>query len=588
MVALFKKNLPAKSSQPDTTNKKRLLNKKSLNKYVPITDWLPLYKRNFIIPDLIAAITIIFITIPQAIAYADMAGVPPEVGFYTIPLPLVAYAIFGSSRHIVIGPSSTIAVLSFAIISAIVVGEPERFLFLTAALAIISGILFVIFGIAKLGFISNFISKPVVTGFIFGIALVIIMRQIPKLFGITSVSDDFFQIGLQTIKNLTQTHGWTILVGATSLLILFILEIFVPRAPAAIIALIYGILIVTFLGLSSKGVAITGEISSALPKFDIPDIRFTDIIYLIPGAFAIVFVGFAESLGAARNFALKHDYSIDPDQEMIALGVSNLGAGFSSGFSVDASLARSAAAERAGAKTQMASIIAAGFALVVALWLTPFFKNLPEATLAAIIIHAVWRMMRVKEMKRIFTLRKIDFWLAMLALFGVLIFDVLPGLIIAVFASLIAITIKASRPYLAILGKEPDRETYSDIKRNPENIQIEGLTIIRPSTQLYFANIKRLQDKIKEITELKPGKIKTIILSLELTSELDTDSIDALFEIKKQLDKDKIKLMLARVHGNVRDALRSSGLYKEIGQKNIFKNVNRAVEEHKRRFLEDH
>ena len=513
-----------------------------------------------------------------------MAGVPPEVGFYTMPLALLAYAIFGSSRHIMAGPTSTGAVLSFAVVSSIVVGDPGRFLALTAALAIISGVLFLIFGIAKLGFISNFISKPVITGLIFGIALTMIMGQIPKLFGITDTSGNFFEVGLQTIKSLPQTHGWTILVGVTSLLILFLLEKFVPRAPVAIIALVYGILIVTFLGLGNKGVAIIGDIPSGLPKFGIPDIKLTDIILLIPGAFGSVIVGFANSLGAARSFASKHNYEIDPNQELIAYGAANIGSGFSSGFTVDGSLSRSAASEGAGAKTQMTAIISIGLVLIVALWFTPFFKNLPEATLAAIIIHAIWRLMRVREMKRIFKIRKIDFWLAALALMGVLIFDILPGLIIAMIASLLAITIKASMPYLAILGKEPDREIYSDLKRHPENIKIDGLVILRPDAQIFFANIGRMQDEIKKRIKSKPVQSNTVMVSLESTRELDTDSIDTLFEIKKQLDKMEIDLMLARVRGKVRDTLRQSKFTEEIGPKYIFKTVNKAVEEYKRKY----
>ena len=288
MGELFKKKTSKEKQELASPNKKRFFNKKAFNKYVPVTSWLPSYRKQFIIPDLIAALTVIFILIPQAIAYAGMAGVPPEVGLYTIPLPLIAYAIFGSSRHLSVGPSSATAILSFSIISTITVGDPDRFLALTSALAIIAGILYLIFGIAKLGFISNFISKPVVTGFISGIALTIIMKQIPKLFGMTGISGDFFQIGLQTIKSLLQTNIWTLMVGITSLFILFMLQRFIPKAPAAIIAFVYGILIVTFLGLSARGVSITGDIASGLPKLAIPDIRFSDIIYLIPGAFAMV------------------------------------------------------------------------------------------------------------------------------------------------------------------------------------------------------------------------------------------------------------------------------------------------------------
>ncbi len=564
--------------------KKAFINKKGINKYVPITAWLPAYKRRFLVPDLIAAITLTFVSVPQAIAFAQMAGVPPVVGFYTLPLSLLAYAIFGSSRHIMAGPTSTGAVLSFALVSTIVAGDPGKFLALTTALAIISGIIFLFFGIAKLGFIANFISKPVITGFIFGIVLVMIIGQIPKLFGITGIEGNFFIVGVHIINNLNSINWWTFTVGTTSLLILFLLEKFVSRIPAAIIVLVYGILLVTFFGLENRGVAIIGDLPSGLPKFGIPDVTIAEIIYLIPGAIGIVLVGFAGSLGAARSFASKHDYEIDPNQELIAYGVANIGSGFSSGFTVDGSLSRSATSEKAGAKTQMTAIISIGLTLIIALWFTPFFKNLPQSTLAAIIIHAIWRMMRIKEMKRIFSIRKIDFLLAALALIAVLIFDILNGLIIATFASLLAITIKASLPYLAILGIEPNNEIYSDIERHPNNIQTEGLLILRPDAQIFFANIGRIKDEIISRVKSSPKQISAVILSLESTVELDTDSIDALFEIQNQLNKLGIKLMLTRVRSNVRDTLVLSKFAEEIGQNNIFKTVNEAVAEYKKKY----
>lgn len=584
MQQSFKKEDAKRKTKANTVKKKKLISKKDLNKYIPITEWLPAYKRKFLTPDLIAAITLTLISVPQAMAFAEMAGVSPVVGFYTLPLPLLAYAIFGSSRHIMAGPTSSGAILSFAVVSTLAVGDPGRFLALSAALAIISGIIFLIFGIAKLGVISNFISKPVVIGLIFGIAMVMIMGQIPRLLGTKIPGGNFFQDGLQIIISLPQTHGWTILIGATSLAILFLFDRFVPRAPAAIIVLIYGILLVTFAGLADKGVDIVGYIPSGLPKFGIPDIRLSDITLLIPGALGIVIVGFVNSLGAAKSFASKHKYTIDPNQELIAYGAANIGSGFSSGFTVDGSLSRSAASEKAGAKTQMTALISSALVLVIAMWLTPFFRNLPQATLAAIIIHAIWRMMNVNEMRRFFGIRKIDFWLAVLTLVGVLIFDILLGLVIAIIASVLAITLKASLPYLAILGKEPDSDIYSDIKRNPKNAQVEGLLIIRPDAQLFFANIEKLQKEIEKRTKTKTREINAVILSLESTVELDTDSIDTLYEIKKQLDEMGIELMLAKVYTRVHDTLKRSMIIDLIGQNNVFRNVNSAVKEYKRRY----
>jgi high affinity sulfate transporter 1 len=557
----------------------KFLRKENIKRYIPIIDTLSNYKAKYIPLDLIAAITLVAITIPEAVAYAQMAGVPPEVGFYTIPLALFAYAIFGSSRNVIVGPSSTIAVMSAAVIGTLAIQGTDDFLALTAALAIICGLIFLIFGIAKLGFISNFISGTVITGFIFGLALFIIIGQIPKVLGISGTDGNFFEKGVYIVKNLGSIQWWTFLIGGLSIIILFLLSKYVPRIPGAIVIVIISILMVTFLNLEAKGVHIVGEIPSALPKFSIPNISFNDILRLIPGALGIVFIGYAETLSASRNYGVKYHYEVSPNQELIALGVANLGSGFSSGFAVDASLSRSAANDSAGAKSQLSPIIATGLIIMVVIWLTPLFYNLAEAAIGAIIIHAVWHLMKVRELKRFYNIKRVDFWLSLVALFGVLIFGVLPGLVIAVVASMLAITLSSSKLNMVQLGKAPDSEVYTDIKRHPENKKISRMVILRPDSPIFYANIKQLQVEIRNIIKSSKEEIKAVIIDLEVTNDLDIQSIDTLNEIKEELEYRGIELILARVHGRIQDLMNRSVLKDMIDEKRVFKSVSDAVSE---------
>jgi high affinity sulfate transporter 1 len=560
----------------------KFFKKDNIKRYIPIIDAFSDYRARYLLMDFLGAVTLVAITVPEAVAYAQMAGVPPEVGFYTIPLAMLAYAIFGSSRNVIVGPSSTIAVMSAAVIGTLAIQGTDEFLALTAALAIICGVIFLIFGIARLGFISNFISKPVITGFIFGLALYIAMRQIPKVIGISGTEGNFFEVGVHVVRNLGSIHWWTFLIGALSIIILFVLGKFVPRIPGAIVIVIFSILVVTFLNLESRGVHIVGDIPSALPKFAIPDIGFGDIVRLLPGALGIVFIGYAETLGAARDYGAKYHYEVSPNQELIALGVANLGSGFSSGFAVDASLSRSAANDSAGAKSQLSPIIATGLIIMVVLWLTPFFHNLAEAAIGAIIIHAVWHLMKVGELRRIYGIKKVDFWLSLVALFGVLVFGVLPGLVIAVVASMLAMVFRSSKPNIVQLGKVPDRDVYTDIKRHPENKTIEGLVILRPDASLFYANINQLHEEIRDTLKSSKEEIKAVVIDMEATSDIDIETVDVLSEIKDELKNKGIELMLARVRGSVRDIMKRSKLKEMIKEKRIFNTVRDAVAEYKK------
>lgn len=559
-----------------------------VSRYAPIIGWLPAYPRDVLRSDLISGVTVWGVMVPVAMAYAQMAGVPPENGLYAAFAALLAYAIFGTSRHLKVTASSTMAAMSAAVVAAMAGSDPDRYLQLTAALAFTVGVLLLLAGIARLGFISDFLSKSVVTGFVFGLAITIAVGQLPKLFGVPAASGDAFQQLAGLIGELDQTNPWTLVLGAGALALIFLIKRFFPRIPAGLVALVAGILAVTIFDLDQYGVSIVGAIPTGLPTPGLPSISLTDLPYLITGALGIVFLAVGESLGSARAFAVKYRYEINPDQELIALGAANLSAGLFQGFTVDASLSSTATADEAGARTQLSSIVSAVLIIITVMVLAPLFHNLPNAVLGAIVIASVISLMNVPELRRYYASNRVDFVLAMVALLGVVSTDVLTGLLIAVFLSLVIILYRASRPHLAVLGKVPGQKAaYGDLERHPENLLIPGLLIVRLDAPLYFlnANVARSQ-LLSLISSSQPAPL-AVLFDLGASADLDIASLDMLKNLVVELDEIGIDVLLAQVRGSVRDRLRHASLMAQIGEDRIYLSVAAAVQDFEQRNQEE-
>ena len=557
---------------------------KEIQKYVPILKWLPRYKKKYFKPDLFAGLILSTLIIPTCMAFAQMAGVPAEYGFITALAAMAGYAIFGSSKQVIVTATSIIALMSATIVAPLAINNPDKFIPLTAGLALIAGIILVLGGVFKLGSISKFFSESVITGFIFGMALTIIATQLPKIFGVEVESKEFFQSIWELIVSLNIAQSWTLFVGGSSLALLFLFKRFLPKLPGPLLVLAYGTLITTFLGLENKGVVVTGEILSFIPNISIPQVNVFEFIELIPGAFAIALVGFAETISIGREYANKKGYEVKPNQELIGLGASNVFSGLFSGFAVDASLSKTVVNENSGAKTLMSSIFSGIFLIITLIFLTPLFYNLPEATLAAIIIYAVMSLLNVKELKRYYRIRKTEFWIAIVAIIGVLIFDVLLGLIIAIVLSMLVFIYRASQPKFTILGKHPRKEIYGDIKRDKIYKIIPGLLIIRIDAPLFFANATYLNKEIKKIVKKNKRPIDVVILNLEATNNLDFSSIDTLYELPDVLKEFGVEVWLARVHGKVMDIISKTKLSKKYNTNKIFLTTDLAVENYKKKY----
>ena len=458
---------PGGRPTPGATPAERLAVRRYLEHYVPIVHWLPTYDRADLRFDAIAGIVSWGVMVPVAMAYAGLAGMPPETGLVTAFAALTAYGIFGTSRHLKVTASSSVAIMSASVVAAIAAGDAAYYIPLSAALALIVGIILIVAGAARLGFLAQFLAASVVTGFVIGLAVTITVGQLPALLGIPAVSGTIVEKLVAIVQSLDELNRWTAALGIGSAIGIAVLKRVAPRIPGALVALVVGIVLSTLLDLQAKGVAVVGDVATGLPVPGFPRVALGDAVFLVIGAFGIVFLALAESIGAARSFAAQHHYEIDPDQELIALGASNAAAGLFGGFSVDASLSQSATGEAAGNRSQVSSLITASLVLATSIVLAPIFANLPLSVLAAIVITSVLGLVNIAELQRYLAWKRTDFLLAMTALAGVVFTTALTGMAIAVALSLMAILYQASRPYIAVLGRIPgDPPVFADADRH--------------------------------------------------------------------------------------------------------------------------
>ena len=535
----------------------------------PILRWVPGYRRSWLAGDALAGLTVCAILVPEGMAYAQLAGVPPETAFYAAPIGLLAYALLGSSRQLVVAVSSAIAIMSAATVSLLATTGTTEYVTLTAALALLAGLVSVAAGAFKLGRIARFFSESVLTGFVFGLALLIAIKQLPKLMGIEAHGDSAVQLLRDLLPHLSETHRLTLVVGAAGIAAMVLLERWLPRVPAALVVLLGSIAASLVFGLEAHGVAVVGPLPAGLKGPSLPGAGWETLPLLLTGAVGIALVAFAEAIGPAEEFAREHGGTIDPNRELIALGAANAGAGLFSGFPIGSSLSKSAANDRAGAKTPFSLIVAAAATALVALFLTPLFKPLPEATLGAIVIVAVTGMMKVAKMRRLWNLRRVDFWLAGVALVGVLVVPTLQALVVAVVVSLGGVVWRASEPRVMVLDRTGDGLEPIDMRKAPVE-SIYGMLIVRPDEMLFFANASPIRDEIaRAAAEASPHAV-VVLLDLSLTPELDVPSVEALEQLHGRLAREGVELWLCQLRPAVRELLERAGTLATIGMDHIY------------------
>jgi high affinity sulfate transporter 1 len=553
-----------------------ILQGKRLEKYVPLIGWITTYQRAWLRDDLVSGVVVGMIMVPVAMAYAQMAGVPPQQGLYSAILGMAVYAIFATSRHLKITTSSTMSIMSIAVVGPLVASGFGSYVALSSALAITVGIIMIVLGLMKLGFISDFLSKSVMTGYIFGVALLIAMSQLPKIFGVPGGDGNVFQQLGQLIANLPQTNPYALALGVGTIALILIIKRFKPLIPGALVALVLGTAIAAIFQLSANyGVAVVGDIPIGMPSPTIPAISVQAIPFLIGGAFGIVFLAVGETLGTGRTFAAKYHYEVNADQELLAMGAANIGSGLFQGITIDMSLSNTASGEAAGERTQLSSLVSAGVILAVVMFLAPLLKNLPSAVLGGIVLSSILGLFNFEEFKRYYAQRKTDFALACTALVGVAASDVMTGLMLAVFLSVVMLLYRASRPYIAILGRRANGE-YSDLERHPDAQSIPGLVMLRLDAPLYFfnANVARTQILAQTTGDAPP---RAILLDLAASADLDIGTSDMLRDLCSDLRAKEIDLLFAQIRGSVRDRMLKTGLLDHIGADHLYASTAAAV-----------
>jgi len=538
----------------------------------PILPWVPGYQRSWLRFDVIAGLTVCAILVPEGMAYAQLAGVPPEYAFYAAPIALLAYAALGSSRQLVVAVSSAVAIMSAATISEIAVAGSAEYIALTAALAILAGLISIAFGVLKLGRIAQFFSESVLLGFVFGLALLITIKQIPKILGIEAHGDTALALVRDMLPHVREADLLTLAVGVGGICVMIVLERRLPRVPAALVVLLGSIAVSVAFGLEAHGVNVVGPLPAGLAGPKLPGVGLAALPQLLAGALGIALVAFAEAIGPANEFAREHGGRIDPNRELIALGAANTGAGLFSGFPIGSSLSKSAANDRAGAKTPASLITAAAATALVALFLTPLFTSLPEATLGAIVIVAVAGMMKVAKMRQLWRLRRAEFWLASIALVGVLVMPTLPALGIAVVVSLGMLVWRASQARLTFLGRARGSLEPDDLRMVP-NAAIPGLLIVRPDQMLFFANAASVREAIMRAVADTDSRPTVVLLDLGLTPEVDVPVVEALEHLQKRLAADGIEFWLSDLRPDARDLLDRAGVLAVIETDRIYPRV---------------
>jgi sulfate permease, SulP family len=537
------------------------------------------YRPEWLRGDLVAGLTVWAVLVPESLAYASIAGVSPVVGLYAAPPALLLYALLGSSRHLVVGPMSATAALSAAAVADFATQGQPAYVTLTAALAIVTGIAALAAGLLRLGFLASFISEPVLKGFIVGLALTIIAGQLPKLFGVDKADGDFFEQIWGLLGNLGDTSAATLVIGLLSLAIVMGLRRFAPVVPGSLVAVAFGIVAVELL---DPDVDIVGTIDSGLPSVGLPDAPASDYLDLAASAVGVALVGFAEGLGAAKTYAARKHYDIDTNRELIGLGAANLGSGLASGMVVNGSLSKTAVNGGAGANSQLSGIVVAVLTVVTLLFLTGLFESLPEATLAAVVIAAVIELVDVPALVRLYRtwtgrLGRIyglaarpDFIAAVAALAGVLIFDTLPGLFIGIAVSLTLLLYRASRPNVAVLGRLPDGH-WVDVARGDATPR-DDVVVLRPESGLFFANAEHVRLAI--LAQARRKTVKAVVLDAETVPFIDVTAAEMLLQLRADLARDGVQLVLARDIGQVRDVLRRAGVEDDAL---VFRTVEDAV-----------
>lgn len=548
--------------------------------FIPILSWLPAYSRKEWKGDLIAGLTVGVMLIPQGMAYAMIAGLPPIYGLYASTIPLLLYAVFGTSRQLAVGPVAMVSLLTAAGIGTMAESGTEMYIGLAITLAFLVGLIQFALGIFRLGFLVNFLSHPVVSGFTSAAALIIGLSQLKHLMGVEIPrSHHVHEIILSAVQQMQDIHWLTLAIGVGGILIIKGAKKIHPSLPGPLLTVAFGIVLVSGLGLADHGVKILGEIPQGLPAISVPDFSWATWRSLLPIALAISLVSFMESIAVAKAIQARHkNYELVPNQELIALGLANLGGAFFQSYPTTGGFSRTAVNDQAGARTGMASIISAVLIILTLLFLTPLFYYLPKAILASVIMVAVFGLIDIKEAIHLWHANRSDFWMLLATFAATLLLGIEQGIGLGVILSLAMVIFRASRPHIASLGRVPGTFLYRNIDRFEQVEKREDVLIIRFDAQLFFANSGYFKETVRKWAEEKKETLQAIIINAESIHLVDSSAIIVLEELIDMYQAKGIHVMFTGLIGPVRDSFRRNQLVDKIGEHNFFMCVQDAVD----------
>ena len=556
---------------------------KKIKELIPILEWLPNYNSSRFKGDFIAGITVSIILIPQGIAYALIAGIPPIYGLYCALVPQLVYAIFGSSRQVAIGPVAMDSLIVATGVSTLALAGSDSYIAIAILLAFMVGSIQFLLGVFRLGFIVNFLSKPVISGFTSAVALTIGVNQFRNLFGVDFVQSDQIQYVLEDVWfNIIYFNVHTTVIGLISVGVIILLRKINKKIPNALLVVVVGILTIRYFGEEFSDVAIVKDIPSGLPSFSFPEMDISQIKELLPIALTLVMVGYLETISIGKSLEAKQDeYKLRPNQELIALGLSNIIGSWFKAYPSTSSFSRSAINQESGATTGMASLVSVVMVLLTLLFLTPLFYHLPKTVLAAIIIVAVFGLVNIKEAIFLWKANNLDFWLLMVTFFSTLLFGIEYGIMIGVGLSLIILIFRTSRPYVAELGKVPDSDFYRNRERFNEVILDDDVLVFRFDAQLFYANASYFIETLELMVEEKGSRLKLIVLDAESINRVDSTGVEMLKERIRFYHKKNILFYFAGVKGPVRDHLFRGKILDIITLDHFYMRVNGAVNYYK-------
>jgi high affinity sulfate transporter 1 len=549
-------------------NNGRSLNNSTLqlfSRFMPIISWLPAYQKAWLWSDLVAGLTLAAYAVPVAMAYSSLAGLTPQAGLYCYIFSGIAYALFATSRHLAIGPTAAISVMVASVVGTMAGGDLANYAAMAATTAGLVSVICILAWFMRLSSFVNFISESILLGFKAGAALSIASIQLPKLFGISGGGNSFFEHVLAVGQNLHSANPVVLALGIGSLLLLLAGERLFPGRPVSLAVVVISIIVVSIFNLGELGVRVVGQIPAGLPSFGFPAIGLQQLEGLLELAFACFLLSYVESIAAARTFAVKYRYSIDPHQELLGLGAANMMAAFGNGYPVGGGLSQSAVNEKAGARTPLSLVFSSIALILVLFFLTGLLRNLPEAVLAAIVLVAVAGFVKFEDFKQLWQVSRIEFNVAMVAFAGVLLFGILKGVAISAIASILFLLRMMAKPHVAVLGRIPGSIRFSDANRHTSNERFPGLFLFRVEAPLLYFNVDNIVTAVLVGIHTETTQVKLAVCDLSTSPYIDAAGARMLAQLEDQLEQEGIQLRVAEAHAEVREILRATGVSERLG-----------------------